>query len=84
MAPYNKLTCHQKVCASSQLACMHISLKLLGYSNHKVLTPVSGFIELVTICYEENLHIVTTIPPSSPQFHQALLRNKELAQTLVC
>ena len=49
-----------------------------------MVTPVSRFIELVTICYEENLHIVITIPPSSLQFHQLSFIRKPRASTDTC
>jgi len=37
-----------------------------------VITPVSGFIELVTVCYDENLRTIITIhhpPQNSIKLH---------------
>ena len=56
----------------------HCKNYLVKKKTHRVVTPVSGFIELMRIYYKENFN--TDYRPALP--HNS--RSKELAQTLVC
>ena len=80
---------HAPICGILQgkrflTSCVHKlqhAIHCKNYSPHRVVTPLSRFIERVTIILWRELHTLSTIH-HPPKFHQASLRSKELHRHL--